>query len=126
MILLNVRTNIKKKNFNYIFNLFLFFYLIFGFYLSANTGITADEFSEQDNWRNNLEAIKGFFGSNNDGYYNLLEYQYRFYGIGFHYFSQIYLLLAGLVVLATAVNSISSSDASAGVVAPVKVIVGTV
>ena len=90
--------NIKKKDFNYIFNLFLFFYLIFGFYLSANTGITADELIEQDNWRNNLEAIKGFFSSNNDGYYNLLEYQYRFYGIGFHYFSQIYLLLAGLIV----------------------------
>ena len=71
MILLNVRSNIKKKNFNYIFNLFLFFYLIFGFYLSVNTGITADELIEQDNWRNNLEAIKGFFSSNNDGYYTV-------------------------------------------------------
>ena len=27
-----------------------------------------------------------------------MEYEWKFHGIGFHYFSQIYLLLAGLVV----------------------------
>ena len=87
-----------KKNSNYIFNLFLFFYLIFGFYLSVNTGISTDEFVEQKNWRLNFGAIKDFFGNNDDGYFNLLEYEWKFHGIGFHYFSQIYLLLVGLIV----------------------------
>ena len=32
-----------KKKYNYIFNLFLFFYLILGFYFSVNTGIATDE-----------------------------------------------------------------------------------
>ena len=46
-----------KKNSSYIFNLFLFFYLIFGFYLSINTGISTDEFIEQKNWRLNFNQI---------------------------------------------------------------------
>ena len=47
-----------KKNFNYLYILFLFFYLTFGLYLSINTGITSDEAIEQGNWKINLEAIK--------------------------------------------------------------------
>ena len=86
-----------RKNFSYIFTLFLFFYLISGLYLSTHTGITSDEAIEQANWKINIEAIKAFFTNNNNGYSNLLEYFSRFYGIGFHYLSQIYLLLAGLV-----------------------------
>ena len=86
------------RNSNRIFNIFLFFYLIFGFYLSVNTGISTVEFIEQKNWKFSLEAIKDFFGSSNNGYFNLLKYEWRFHGVGFHYFSQIYLLLAGLIV----------------------------
>ena len=102
---------INKTNSNYIFNLFLLFYLIFGLFLSVNTGITADEFIEQKNWIINLEVIKSFFDNDINGYFNLLEleqylergftvidYESRFYGIGFHYLSQIYLLLAGVIV----------------------------
>ena len=39
--------NFTKKKYNYIFNLFLFFYLILGFYFSVNTGISLDEPIEQ-------------------------------------------------------------------------------
>ena len=80
------------RNSNRIFNIFLFFYLIFGFYLSVNTGISTDEFIEQKNWKFSLEAIKDFFGSGNDGYFNLLKYEWKFHGVGFHYFSHIYFL----------------------------------
>ena len=90
-----MKINFKKQ---YLFNLFLFFYLILGFYFSINTGISADEFFEQKNWKTNLDAIKNIFGEDNDGYSSLLEYQYRFYGIGFHYFSQIYLSLLNLIL----------------------------
>ena len=79
-----------RRNSSHIFNIFLFFYLIFGFYLSVNTGISTDEFIEQKNWKFNLEAIKDFFGSSNDGYLNLLKYEWKFHGVGFHYFSHIY------------------------------------
>ena len=89
----------------------MFLYLIFGLYLSVNTGITADELTEQRNWQHKLELIKGFFANSDTAYSDLLESgqelkkeftdstdDLRFYGIGFHYFSQIYLFLAGLIV----------------------------
>lgn len=36
-----------KKNSKYIFNLFLSFYLVLGFYFPVNTGITTDELLNQ-------------------------------------------------------------------------------
>ena len=90
--------NLKKKKSNYIFNLFLFFYLIVGLYLSVNTGITTDELTDQYNWTLSRDAIKDFFGANNNGYLNLYIYKWKYHGIGFHYFSQIYLLVVGLIV----------------------------
>ena len=39
----------------------LFFYLILGLYLSVNTGITADELTDQYNWELRRDAIKDFF-----------------------------------------------------------------
>ena len=56
--------NFTKKKYNYIFNLFLFFYLILGFYFSVNTGIATDEPVEQYIWKLNVEAVKDFFGYN--------------------------------------------------------------
>ena len=101
---------LMRKNSKYIFNLFIFLYLIMGAFMSVNTGITADEFIEQKNWEINLESIKSFF-DNKEGYFNLLfveeylsrgytasDHWNRYYGIGFHYLSQIYLLLAGSIV----------------------------
>ena len=47
-------------------------YLLTGVYLAVNSGISHDEFHEQQNWNVNLEAIKSFFIS---GEYNdLLNY----------------------------------------------------
>ena len=87
-----------KRKSDYIFNLFLFFYLIFGFYLSANTGISIDESVDQHIWKLNVEAIKHFFGYSEKGYLNLLEFQDRFHGAGFHYISYIYVLIASIFV----------------------------
>ena len=89
--------NIKKKS-NSFFKVFLFFYLIIGFYLSINTGISTDEFIEQYNWQLSFGAIKDFFGYNTNGYDNLLRYEWKYHGVGFHYFSQTYLLIASAIV----------------------------
>jgi len=83
-----------KKKIDHIFKAFLFFYFIFGFYLSINTGITADEIENLYSWTLNLDAIKNFFGFNDSGYSKLSEYVWRYKGIGFYYFSHIYLLIA--------------------------------
>ena len=90
--------DLKKKRSNYIFNLFLFFYLIVGLYLSVNTGITTDELEDQYKWSLSLNAIKDFFGHDNNGFQNLYNYIWKYHGMGFHYFSHIYLLIAGLFV----------------------------
>ena len=90
--------NFAKKNSDYVFNLFLFFYLILGFYLSANTGISMDELADQYIGETNVEAIKYFFGYNENGYLNLLEFQDKFHGAGFQYISQIYILIASIIV----------------------------
>ena len=61
-------------------------YLLTGVYLAVNSGISHDEFHEQQNWNVNLQAIKSFFIS---GEYNdLLSYKDKYHGIGFHFFSQ--------------------------------------
>ena len=83
---------------NYIFSLFLFLYFIFGFYLSINTGITTDEIENLYSWTLNLAAIKDFFGFNDFGYTNLNDYIWRYKGVGFYYFSHIYILLADLII----------------------------
>ena len=80
------------------FKFFLFFYFILGFYLSINTGISTDEFIDQYNWQLSLGAIKDFFGYNNNGYNELLKYEWRFHGVGFHYFSHIYILLVSSLI----------------------------
>ena len=90
--------NLKKKNSNHIFNLFLFLYLIIGLFLSVNTGVSTDAFIEENIWKKNLEAIKAFFGYNSDGYTYLVLFGDKYYGVGFNFLSQIYILLVGLIV----------------------------
>ena len=46
---------IKSK---FIFNLFLFFYLTFGIYISVNVGMTTDELPNHNIGILNIEAIK--------------------------------------------------------------------
>ena len=74
----------------------IFIYLIIGIYLSLNTGISHDEFHEQQNWTYNLQAIKDFFSTGE--YANFLKFKDRYHGIGFHYLSQpIQYLFSSLV-----------------------------
>lgn len=82
----------NNKIFIYLINLFLLFYFIFGFYFSINTGISTDEFIELENWELSRDAIKNFFGFNKDGYANLYAYEWKFHGIGHHFFSKLYIL----------------------------------
>ncbi len=97
-----------KKNFNPLYNLFLFIYLIFGFYFSVKTGITADEFIDQHNWNLSFEVIKNFLFNSNDSSLDILEYEWKFHGVGFHYISQIYLFIASKFVNFASIDSDSS------------------
>ena len=73
-----------------------FAYLVIGIYLSLNTGISHDEFHEQQNWTYNLQAVKDFVSDGD--YSNFLSYKDRYHGIGFHYISQpIQYLFSGLI-----------------------------
>ena len=73
-----------------------FVYLFIGIYLSLNTGISHDEFHEQQNWTYNLQAVKDFLTTGD--YSNFLSYKDRYHGIGFHYVSQpIQYLFSGLI-----------------------------
>ena len=95
---IKIQKKLSKKSLNLVFNIFLFIYLVFGFYLSINTGISTDEFIEQTNWKHSKDAIKNFFGYNNFGYSELYSYEWKFHGVAHHYFSQIYLSLIGLFI----------------------------
>ena len=58
-----------------------FAYLVLGIYLSINTGISHDEFHEQQNWTYNLQAIKDFLSTGE--YDSFLNFKDRYHGIGF-------------------------------------------
>ena len=83
----------KIKN-RYLLNSSLFIYFIIGFYFSINTGITTDEIENLYSWTVNFDAIKNFLGLNDYGYDNLNNYVWRYKGVGFYYFANIYLLIA--------------------------------
>ena len=87
-----------KKKLNYLYNLFLFFYLILGFYFAINTGISTDEFIDQYNWSLSFEVIKKFIFNIGDDKFEILNYEWRFHGIGFHYVSQIYLYIIDKII----------------------------
>jgi len=63
-----------------------FAYLVLGIYLSINTGISHDEFHEQQNWTYNVQAVKDFLSTGE--YASFLSFKDRYHGIGFHYISQ--------------------------------------
>jgi len=87
-----------EKTINYIFRAFLFLYFFLGIYLSINTGITTDEIENFNSWTLNLAAIKDFFGLNDFGYNSLSDYVWRYKGVGFYYFSHIYLIITELII----------------------------
>ena len=89
---------IIKKNSKQIFNCFLLIYLIVGLYLSVNTGIPTDVFYDQYNWNLSYDVIKFYIGNIGDENFKLLDYQWKYHGVGFHYFSEIYLYLIGLLI----------------------------
>ena len=66
--------------------LFLVLYFFIGIYLSINTGISHDEFHEQQNWTYNVQAVKDFLSTGQ--YDSFLSFKDRYHGIGFHYISQ--------------------------------------
>ena len=84
---------------------FQFQHLYLSLSLAVNSGISHDEFHEQQNWNVNLEAIKSFFIS---GEYNdLLNYNDKYHGIGFHFFfsQPIQFLFSNLIA-----NSLNISE----------------
>ena len=91
--------NIKKNYSKYFVNLFLLIYIIFGLYYSTQTGISHDEFGEQYNWKINIEAVKGLFVGDQKYYDELLNYKPKYYGIGFHFISQVYINLFKFILL---------------------------
>ena len=76
-----------KINFTHIYNLFLFLYISIGFYLSLKTGIATDEFTHQYNWIMSFSVIKKLLLNIGDSNFDLVNYEWKFHGIGFHYFS---------------------------------------
>ena len=76
-----------------IFNLFLFFYLTFGIYISVNVGMTTDELINHNIGILNIEAIKDILGFNDTGYSNLEKFPWRYKGPAFYYLSYIYLFV---------------------------------
>ena len=66
--------------------LLLVVYFFVGIYLSINTGISHDEFHEQQNWEVNLYSAKEFLLTGK--YESFLNYKDRYHGIGFHFLSQ--------------------------------------
>ena len=62
---------IKSKLF---FNLFLSCYLLFGFYVAINVGMTTDGLPNHSIGILNIEAIKDILGFNNTGYENLEKF----------------------------------------------------
>ena len=82
-----------KNQYKLIFNIFIIFYVIFGIYISINTGMTTDELPNHAIGVLNIEAIKYFFGFNENGYSDLEEFAWRYKGPAFYYLSYIYLFL---------------------------------
>ena len=89
-----------KKHFNNIFKYILLIYLIFGFYLSINTGLSTDEFIVQHKWKLNLDVIKFFLFNIGDRNFELLDYPWKYHGVGFSFISEPYVaMLSKIIVL---------------------------
>ena len=90
--------HIIKKNFNKIFKYILLIYVVIGFYLSINTGISTDEFIVQHKWNLNLEIIKFFLLNIGDGKFELLNYAWKYHGVGFSYISEPYVAIISQII----------------------------
>ena len=77
--------NLIKDKINIFFLIFLFFFILVGFYLSLNTGISHDEFHEELYWNFNKDLVLNFFSGN---YEYDTQFRDKFYGIGFQILSQ--------------------------------------
>ena len=88
-----------KKNFLYIF---FITYFIIGSLTSLNTGISHDEFHEQENWKYNVGLTKNLIGHYlSDEKYDTKydNYKDKYYGIGFQIISQpIQYLLKNFII----------------------------
>ena len=73
-----------KKN---LFVIFLFIYFLIGAFYSLNTGLSHDEYHEQRNWEYNL-ALVNYILFNVEIEPTLINYQDKYYGIGFQIISQ--------------------------------------
>ena len=77
---------ISRFNKKYIiFTLFLIYFII-GSYFSLTTGISSDEYHEQNNWIINLSAIKEFLFTGQ--YESFLNSWDKYHGVAFHLISQ--------------------------------------
>lgn len=73
-----------KKN---LLVIFLFIYFLIGAFYSLNTGLSHDEYHEQRNWEYNL-ALVNYILFNVEIEPTLINYQDKYYGIGFQIISQ--------------------------------------
>lgn len=77
-----------RKKFSY---LFLIAFFIIGSLTSLNTGISHDEFHEEENWKFNISLTKDFSDKiflKKEGDFKAQSYTDRYYGIGFQLISQ--------------------------------------
>ena len=86
-----------------IFFLFII-YILIGSYLSLSTGISSDEYHEQNNWTVNINAAKEFLSTGS--YDSFLNYWDRYHGIAFQLISQpIQYLIQDFVIQLNEVNN---------------------
>ena len=87
--------NYLRKNINFSFYIFLTIFILLGFYLSLNVGISHDEYHEELYWNFNKEIVLNFFSQNID-YQS--PFRDKFYGIGFNLLSQPFQILIKKIV----------------------------
>jgi len=86
--------NNLKKNLPFFL---LAIYLFVGSIYSLKTGISHDEFHEQQNWEFNISLIKNYF-FDKDLDSRFINFQDKYYGIGFHLISQPVQHLLGNII----------------------------
>lgn len=77
-----------RKKFIY---LFLIIFLIIGSFASLNTGISHDEYHEEENWKYNVSVSKSISNKilfNKESDLDIKNYKDKYYGIGFQFISQ--------------------------------------
>lgn len=70
--------------------IFFAFYIPIGLWACLHTGISIDELTEYQTLLININAVKGLFAGSLFEYHSLLNYQDRYYGIGFHLIANVF------------------------------------